>query len=625
MHFLQPQFLPLLSLGLIPLFIHLLTRLRLRRQNFPSLHLLQTVHQERFSWVRLKEILLLLLRTLVLLIIPLGLSRPGFEPGLPVRFGAERVLVILDDSYSMGYGSRWQKAVSSARLIIQNSSQPELLLASRADTLFTGRNFINRLLDTISPSAGAWTLFPALLRADSLSRQRGLPVVLITDLQERALSRIDFSFPPGKLQIVNLGTQQFDNAGVTGISLHNNRIKVELFNYGGAPVTRTVTLKLKNSVQEQTIALPPRTPITIEFLMNFEKPGLYPGSVELSADSLLIDNVRYFVFHIPEKITVPLFVPTDSAGKYLYWALLTDTLHFQPLTLKTSALSSTQLSHYPVIIIADPGNLKPADFDRLNFYLNSGGSALLCVPNLPSSGLERLIPHQGKVISTGFVTPAEIDTTHPLLADFRTDDFKPIRIFQHTRLAGGRTLIRLTDQSPLVIELPEKNLLVWAFTPEPAVTDLIYKAVFVPLLHQSLKYLVLRTIRHDWFVGDTVVLSVRELAPLRLIGPAGEKTVLPEPALARPLVKITTTRVPGNYRLENNTVYAFSVNPLPAEGDLTPIAEAQLSSLGGKIISSDLHPAGELTALLLYLAAALLAVELVVIGLENYRKTPVRK
>ncbi len=625
MYFLQPQFLYLLGLGLVPLIIHLLTRLRLRRQNFPSLLLLQSVRRERFSWVRLKEILLLLIRTLFLLLIPLALSRPGLKTALPVRIGTDRVLIILDDSYSMSYGRRWSIAVNTCRQIIHNSHRPWLLLTSRTDTLITGKNSISRLLDTIKPSAGAWTLQPALTTAESLCRASPLPVVLITDLQQRAVPENGFQFTAGKLWVFNFSNPVFDNAGITEVSLHNNRLQAEIANYGSNPVTRTITLKMENHREQQTVNLAPRSRATIDFPVAFNQPGIYTGSLELSPDSLPIDDVRFFAFDIPSRITVPIFVSANVPGKYLQLALLSDTVHFQPLLLNSAELRRTDLSGYPVIIIADAGALSPADFDRLDFYLSSGGGLLLCIPALPGSGIERLLPAGGPVNLSGFVTPREVDTTHPLLAGFRTGDFTGVRIFRHTRLAGARTLIRLADQDPLILELPEKNLIAWSFAPEPEATDLIYKAVFVPLLHQTIKYLTNRAFRNQWLVGDTVRLTVPALQPLRLVLPAGEKTVIPEPSLPRPELLITDTRLPGIYQLENHSRRAFAVNPLPEEGDLTPASNELLNRRGIKNITPGVIPGGELTGPLLYLAALLLTAELLITGLENYRKIPVRK
>ena len=58
MGFSAPSLLPLTALAAIPVVIHILSRLRLKRAEFPSLLLLTTVKRERFSWLRIKELLL---------------------------------------------------------------------------------------------------------------------------------------------------------------------------------------------------------------------------------------------------------------------------------------------------------------------------------------------------------------------------------------------------------------------------------------------------------------------------------------------------------------------------------------------------------------------------------------
>lgn len=625
MRFLYPQFLGLLGLALIPLIIHLFTRLRLRRHSFPSLVLLQTVRRERFSWVRLKEILLLITRTLFLLLIPLALSRPWLQYKFPFPIRAEQVLLILDDSYSMGYGHRWEEALNTARQIIQNCRNPLLVLTSKPESVYQNQKAIIRMLDTLRTSASARTLNPALNTAESVCGPTPMPVFIITDLQQRALPESDLPSILKEVQIINLGRETFENAGITEVQFHNNRLKVQLFNFGNSPVTRTTTLKLKDYTEEQTITIPPRSPAAIEFPITFDQPGVYTGRVELSLDSLLIDNIRYFALDISGRITVPIFVSDENPGEYIRLALITDTLHFQPLVLNLAELRRTDLNRYPVIIIGDATPLKTADFDRLDFYLNSGGAMLLCLPSVPQSGIERLVLAQEPLITSGFVTPAEIDTGHPVLSGFQTEEFKSMRIFRHTRVTGGRALIRLSDQNPMMMELPGKNLMVWSFAPDPKYTDLIYKAVFVPLLHQTLNYLAAKNFRNRWFVGDTALLTVPTTEPVRIVSPAYEKTLTPALILSRPVVKITDTRVPGIYRLEGRTPYAFAVNPLPEEGDLTPIPVRQLSPRGIKIVQSQPASLGELTGLFLYLAAFIMIGELLMIGLENYKKIPVRR
>jgi hypothetical protein len=626
MRLFAPGFLLLLPLALLPLIIHLLSRLRLRRKEFPSLLLLETVRRERFSWLRLKEILLLVLRTLALLLLLFALTRPYLPRALPGLVRTDRLLIILDDSYSMGYGNHWQNGLTLTRQLINSTSRPYLLLASRPDTLFTGQCPANNLLDTLKPSATAATLIPALQQAAALFATAPLPVVVITDLQQRSLNESLPGIPSEYLRILNVGTQGFDNAGITRVDLQDNRIQVEIFNYGALPVQRILRLQLPTQTEELTVNLPARARTNATFSYQLQEPGTYTGTVELISDSLNLDNIRYFVFTIPKPHQVPVFTSAAATGHYLYLALGADTTRFQPVLMDITLLGRTDLRKFPVIIITDMAALLPADFDRLQFYLNAGGSGLICAPPpLPeNSGFNRYLKILGSSPPAGFVSPMEIDTNHPVLDIFRKTDLTTVRIFRHSRLAGGSALIRLTDGDPMILELPDQHLIIWSFAPIPEATDLIYKAAFAPLLHRTIAYLTALALKSAYTVGDTIRFFVSSTRPILLATPRGDKTVVPEPTLPRPSVLFTDTRSPGIYRLQDGENQTIAVNPFPEEGDLTSLPPSQLTAKGIKVQTGSAAIGAELTLTLLYLAALLFALEMLILALErNQRKMPV--
>jgi len=120
MGFSAPGLLPFAALAAIPVVIHILSRLRLKRAEFPSLLLLTTAKHERFSWLRLKELLLLIFRTLALLGLLLALARPFVRHRLPGLGRANDLIVVLDDSYSMSKPSQWQRALAVARELLNS-------------------------------------------------------------------------------------------------------------------------------------------------------------------------------------------------------------------------------------------------------------------------------------------------------------------------------------------------------------------------------------------------------------------------------------------------------------------------------------------------------------------------
>lgn len=631
MRFLVPGFLLLLPLTLIPLLIHLLSRVRLRRVPFPSLILLQSVARATFSWLRLKEILLLILRTLLLLLLLFGLSRPYLlAPALPgIKTGD--LTVILDDSYSMGYGDRWQNARNLTQRLIRTATRPRLLLTSQPDTIFTGRAALLTLLDTINPSATAATIAPALNRAFTLARSTPMPVLLLTDLQRRALPDTGISHPPLLFRIVNFGTGDFENCAVKRVYLADRLVKAEVFNYGNAAATRTIRLKLAEQIEEQVVNLPPQIATTITFNTRIDQPGFWTGTVAISPDRLPLDDTRHFALLLPHRLPV-LLVATDAVpGRYISLALLADTTAPFTLTeIRADQFRRTDITRYPLIIITDAAALKEPDAQRLQFYLNSGGCALLIAgtPVAESHPISRLLSPLDISRPQGFVSIADIDTTHPVFSAFRTADFATARFFSHTRLKGGRPLARLSDGDPLIISLPEQNLIVWTFVPIPEATDLVFKAPFAPLLHRTLLYLAQLPFKTEYTVGDTVVFFVTSARPVLVATPSGEKNVTPEleKGQTRPLLRLTDTRVPGIYRIREKDELVVAVNPEPAEGDLTIADVSLLRKQRVPVQSSATVGSTDLTGLCFHLAAFAFALEMVILGLERgQRKMPVRR
>ncbi|MEO0069893.1 MAG: VWA domain-containing protein [candidate division WOR-3 bacterium] len=651
MRFLAPGFFLLLPLTLIPILIHLLSRVRLRQIPFPSIILFQNVERATFSWLRLKEILLLILRTLLLLLFVLGLSRPYLlAPALPVIKTGD-LLIILDDSYSMGYGDRWQNARHLTERLIRTSARPRLLLTSQPDTILTGRRALLALIDTIKPSATASTLSPALNRAFSFIHAAPMPILLLTDLQRRALPDTGISRPPTLFRIVNFGTGDFENCGVTRAELIDRVIKAEVSNYGKTAISRTIRLSVEGLQpsaggpiqEEQIVNLPPRSTTTITFNTRIEQPGCWTGTVTISPDLLPIDDTHHFVLFLPNRLLVLLVTSEAVPGRYISLALSADTTAPFALTeIKVEQFRRTDIARYPLIIITDAAELKDADVERLQFYLNSGGCALLIsgTPVAEGHPLNRLFSTLGISRPAGFLTIADFDTTHPVFSTFRPADFATARFFSHTRVKGGRALARLSDGDPLIIAYPEQNLIVWTFAPIPEATDLIYKAPFAPLLHRTLLYLAQLPFKTEYTVGDSVIFIVNSTKPVLIATPTGERSITPElkrdQALPQAIVRITDTRIPGIYRLvdeESSTrdrnsprLSAVAVNLEPLEGDLK-IADVSILQKRGISVQSDATGAGtDLTDLCFYLAAFALALEMVILALERSQKRmPVRR
>jgi hypothetical protein len=625
-------------LALIPIAIHLLSRLRLKRSQFPSLLLLTTARRERFSWLRLKELLLLVFRTLALLALLLVLARPFIQHRLPGLGRANDLVVILDDSYSMS--RQWQSAVAVARDLLSSlgpGRRAALLVASQTgpsnSSLLSPPSSLLPLLDSLKPSYSGATLEPVLKRAVDLARPAHAEVAVITDLQTRAIpSKWQ---PPADVPVtlVAVTAPDEENAGVTRLFTASRfpvagratRVRAEFTNYGRNPATRTAVLTIDGRREEQAVVIKPHSSATVTFEAALADSGYHVAKVELRSDSLAADNARWLAVYQPLRLPVLVVESPAAQARYLIDALGSDSASvFSLTTITATEFGRYDPRRFAVVVVTDAAALNRPDWTRLGFFLRSGGSALVMFGNPPfdSSLLAGRIRFRGLARPAGFVSVASLDTTHPVLEILHATDLSTARFFAHARLApgSGRVLVRLSDGEPLMIDSDNGRLVTWAFTAGPEFTDLVFKAAFVPLLHRTLLYLASAPLRTEYLVGDTIRAPVTGSGEITVSMPGSRAVETPEPGAGRPEVVITRTGKPGIYQVAGRP---YAVNVLAAEGDLARVPADSLRKQGYQIwsasgnLQSEIHnlKSSDLSPVLLWLAAIAFAAELLLLAL----------
>ncbi|MDQ3995154.1 MAG: VWA domain-containing protein, partial [Actinomycetota bacterium] len=117
--FLAPLFLAGIAAAAVPIYLHLVQRERKDAVEFPSLMFLQRIPYRSVRRQRIRHWALLALRCLALLLLATAFARPFFRRDVGVGAGGpgatRELVVLLDRSYSMGYGDRWTRAQAAAR------------------------------------------------------------------------------------------------------------------------------------------------------------------------------------------------------------------------------------------------------------------------------------------------------------------------------------------------------------------------------------------------------------------------------------------------------------------------------------------------------------------------------
>src|ERR1043166_806410 len=122
MNFLVPAFLAGLGALSIPVLIHMINRERKAVIQFPSLMFLHKIPYRSVRRQKIRHVLLLIMRCLALAIIAAAFARPFLakpNKAIAATAGAREVVIALDRSYSMAYGSRWKAAQDAAHKAIR--------------------------------------------------------------------------------------------------------------------------------------------------------------------------------------------------------------------------------------------------------------------------------------------------------------------------------------------------------------------------------------------------------------------------------------------------------------------------------------------------------------------------
>ncbi|MEQ1912374.1 MAG: BatA domain-containing protein, partial [Vicinamibacterales bacterium] len=229
---------PFLLLGLgtiaVPILVHLIQRERKRVIEFPSLMFVQKIPYQSVRRRRIRHWVLLLMRAAAIALIVAAFARP-FLPAraaasLAATGGSREVVILLDQSASMGYGDRWQRARDEAGRVIDSLGG-----ADKATLVLFGRNAEENLRATsdkgrlqaavraASLTAGGTRFGPALKLAESILTRSTLQrkeAVLISDFQKTGWTGSeDVHFPEGiGLTPVSVGTEVVTNIAVPSVT-----------------------------------------------------------------------------------------------------------------------------------------------------------------------------------------------------------------------------------------------------------------------------------------------------------------------------------------------------------------------------------------------------------------------
>lgn len=588
MSFLAPFFLLGLAALAVPVLIHLTQKERKSVVQFPSLMFLRKIPYESVQRRRIRDWLLLALRLAAILLIVMAFARP-FVRGSSVAAaagGARDIVVVLDRSYSMGYGDTWTRAQRAAADAIASATPADrislVLFADTAEVALRSTPDRSRAVAEINaaaPGPGGTKYGPAIKLAGSLLAESLLPrkeLVLVSDFQRGGWQPDDTMRLPGGATVTTQVVEpaQGTNLALTPVSLLRTRepgqpervtVTAGMLNRTSTPAANVpialeldgrVVQDLKISADANGSASVSFQPVTIAQANTRATVRL--GGAGPAVDSLARDNVFHFV--ITPSAPVPVMtVSSSSADAMLYLAralAIGDAPRFEAAVQSPDALGSDALTRARVIILNDVP-VSDAVAAKLVTFVEGGNGVLLAAgarASWPQSRTAWLPAAIGPAVdrSRGAARLSGMDYGHAVFEPFRaprSGDFSSARYYSYRALTAAKdasVLARFDTGEPALVErmAGRGRVMVYASTLDLNWNDLPLKPMFLPFVHQLGRHLsgfreqpawltigqVLDVDAAEIAAGATSGSAARSAAGRTILTPSGQRRDLAVPA-----------------------------------------------------------------------------------------------
>jgi hypothetical protein len=612
-----------LAAALLPILIHLFTRSKARPIPFSSLRFLKQLQNQKIRRVKIRQILLLIVRTLAVLFLVLAFARPTCRTSS--RMGSRSTtsaVIVLDNSVSMAIEDKGETLLdaakkSAAAIVDQMQPGDELFLCTTDTTQPASRlayhdfAIYRRALASTGLHYSATNLSAAMLFAQNLQSTRhnvNKEIYLLSDMQANGFL-LD-SLPRPEVQITRFAipfqTDHPVNLAVVDVKLRSSilqhgkpvELEVTLANTGKAPGhSRLVQIYIQGQrVAQRTVSLEAGTRSQEQFHFIVDHSGWIEGYVQLEDDALMPDNLRYFSFFIPERLTIGLIGESSRGNELVQLALRSssDSTGFIHLvTAPAGRSASIALDSLQLLILYDVDRLPDPVVEQMVAWHDRGGGLVLVLGRKVDLRWynQRLFPafHLPPVVESigrgGNFSLGRLDASHPIFAGiFESNELNFARpqftfALRVAPAADQHTLMAFSTGDPYLFEVRREAGSILQFTAsfEPEESDMAYRTIFAPLLYRCLNYLASHSQNRgeEYLTGDQLRFRVtgQELQRrLEILGPENLLDVVhPQITASGAWINFTGTERPGLYRLQSDgkILTAWGVNIPAGELDLT--------------------------------------------------------
>jgi hypothetical protein len=637
--FLAPFFLIAAAVGAtVPFFLHLMQNRKRLRLPFPTIRFLRKAEKNTSRRIRLENLLLWMLRTLIMVLLGMAFAMPMIRTGGAGWLGeAPRdVAIIIDASYSMEYraekGTVWDTAVESAIAIVEGlrdsdrfcvflaREQPEPVFAepiankqegvARLRALQAGQSS-SRLL----PAVGA--AMKAVLKADP---RREHEIHILTDnqslpWQNLAVGGGETELDPKTAVFVSLlGVSSPQNTAVVSLDLQPQDVRkgaemkatVKL-RHDGPPADTALSLFIDHrEISRRAVGAADADSASPSFPIPQLEVGVHAARIQTPDDNLPSDNAFYFLIRVRDQMPA-LVVGSEAETLFLRTALRTGIGGANPVEFVTpDRITDKTLPRYSSIILANALPLFGQAIAAIEAYVKAGGVLVVfpgtaakpeaytpwtCLPAVPNAVEDLPLTQRNRVLTWDV-------PQHPLVRTLREGIGIPsaaIRrrlVFDALHESAQRIVSMGANQAFLLErQFGTGRVLMFAVSADRAWSDFPLSPFFLPLLLQfadSGGGAGPKT-PFEW-ATDLLPLSdyfPDPKTPPNLKAPDNQSVSVRASILeGRTALHAENLTLAGIYLQtapeDSNGKPALAINTLREESDLTPVSEAEIEKqLGG--------------------------------------------
>ncbi|MCH8829752.1 MAG: BatA and WFA domain-containing protein [Planctomycetes bacterium] len=473
--FLHPWALVLGALAVgLPVLIHRLTRPKPMRIPISTIRFIQEAIQQCRARHRLRDFIILSLRTLAVILLALALARPltgqrnlvtGSDESAVVR------VVLVDISQSMATRVRGielferGRPLAARKLVFQSGLKADLILAgARPRAVFgipsTNFSALQEELSQSSPRPERLNVQPALNMAAELLSQGGnaegvrRELFIVSDFQRTNWADADFSVLPSETEIQLQSISSGDdsaNLALLRVSAQGRaevgrelRLEVEVGNYSSTPRLVRAEISLGDAVYqlEGNCAPNSKTILTIDILPR--KVGWLTGEARLIGieDALPADNTRPCVLEVLPPPTYVLITRQPetlrpSSSYFIERGLMPmgpgeGRRQSRLIRIDSVDIDSEILGSADVIVLDHPGRLSNETINQLAALLRRGRGVLYVASEQIDATNLRLLSDAagaGLQMPVEFLPLAASESRRNLLLTEPRQDRPPFSIF----------------------------------------------------------------------------------------------------------------------------------------------------------------------------------------------------